>query len=153
VELTKILVERKNSLFDASEEFHLKEIDLKIVSLINEFICDDMPIILLDENHIKDIICGKADLYFGVVSATRTELDYEIQQMFKNQQLVYEIFEATNILVYVSCGKDTSIQVINKITSEIKQHVKPEVQMKIGCGINDGGEMIQVYIVGSTTEK
>jgi cell division GTPase FtsZ len=64
-----------------------------------------------------------------------------------------EIFDATNILVYVSCGNDTPIQVINKITAQIKQHVESEVQMKIGCGINDDGDMIHVYIIGSNDTK
>lgn len=73
--------------------------------------------------------------------------------MFENQQLVSEIFDATNILVYISCDHDTSMQVINKIASQIKQHVKSEVQMKIGYGISDGGETIQVYIVGSSNTK
>ena len=152
-ELTKLLEERKNVFLGASERLDSKGIDMKIVSLILESICDDEPIILLDENAIKDIVCGKSVLFFGVVSSTITELDYEIRKIFNNQQGDSEFFDATNILIYISCGNDISMQIINKIASEIKQYVNAEVPMKIGCGISNDRDIIHVFIVGSKNTK
>lgn len=61
-------------------------------------------------------------------------MDYEIQQILKNEQLDSKIFNATDILIYVAGGGDTPLQIFNKITDEIRQHIKLEVQVKLGLG-------------------
>ncbi|WP_324824136.1 hypothetical protein [Sinanaerobacter sp. ZZT-01] len=72
-----------------------------------------------------------------------------MQHVFQNEQFNSEILDVPNVLVYVSCSHDTPIQVLNKITSKIKKHVQSEVQIKVGCGMCDEEDFIQLYIVGS----
>ncbi|WP_027398984.1 hypothetical protein [Anaerovorax odorimutans] len=151
-ELTKLLEER-NSLIDTLKIHDLSELDMKIVSAILEIINEDKPIIFLDEYDVKDMICGKVGLHFMASSFMLTELNHKIQHILKDEIFNTEVFDAENILLYISCGKDISIQVINKIASEIKSHVKLEVQIKLGCGISDDENIIHVYVIYSRNKR